>query len=37
MLVKELAETERVIAKEMAETNGRVRGQRAKTILEDGL
>lgn len=37
VLVKELAETERIIAKEMAETNGRVRGQKAKTILEDGL
>lgn len=37
ILVKELAETERTIAKEMAENNGRVRGQRAKTILEDGL
>ena len=37
VLVKELAETERVIAKEMSENNGRVRGQRAKTILEDGL
>lgn len=37
VLVKELAETERVIAKEMAESNGRVRGQKAKTILEDGL
>lgn len=36
VLVKELAETERVIAKEMAE-NGRVRGQRAKSIFEDGL
>ena len=37
VLVKELAETERVIAKEMAESNGRVRGQKTKTILEDGL
>lgn len=37
ILIKELAETERVIAKEMTEANGRVRGQRAKTILEDGL
>ena len=37
VLVKELAETEKVIAKEMAESNGRVRGQKAKTILEDGL
>lgn len=36
-LVKELAEAERAVAKEMAENNGRVRGQRAKTILEDGL
>lgn len=36
-LVKELAEAERAVAKEMAETNGRVRGQKAKTILEDGL
>lgn len=37
ILIKELAETERAIAKEAAEANGRVRGQRAKTILEDGL
>lgn len=37
VLVKELAETERVIAKEMAEANGRVRGQKRKTILEDGV
>lgn len=37
ILVKELAETERIIAKEMAENNGRVRGKRAKTLLEDGL
>lgn len=37
VLVKELAETERLIAKEMAEVNGRVRGQRSKTIFEDGL
>lgn len=36
-LIKELSETERIIAKEMAENNGRVRGQRAKTLLEDGL
>lgn len=36
-LVKELAEAEKAVAKEMAENNGRVRGQRAKTILEDGL
>ena len=36
-LVKELAEAERAVAKEMAETNGRVRGQRAKSIFEDGL
>ena len=36
-LVKELAEAERAVAKEMSENNGRVRGQRAKTILEDGL
>ena len=37
ILVKELAETERIIAKEMAGNNGRVRGKRAKTLLEDGL
>ena len=37
VLVKELAETERVIAKEMAEANGRVRGEKRKTILEDGV
>ena len=37
ILVKELAETERIIAKEMAENNGRVRGKKAKTLLEDGL
>lgn len=36
-LVKELSEAERAVAKEMAENNGRVRGQKAKTILEDGL
>lgn len=35
-LVKELAEAERAIAKEMTENNGRVRGQRAKTIMDDG-
>lgn len=37
ILIKELAETERIISKEMAENNGRVRGKRAKTLLEDGL
>lgn len=37
ILIKELAETERVIAKEMAATNGRVRGQKAKKLFEDGL
>jgi hypothetical protein len=36
-LVKELAEAERAVAKEMAENNGRVRGQKAKSIFEDGL
>lgn len=36
-LVKELAEAERSVAREMAENNGRVRGQKAKSILEDGL
>ena len=36
-LVKELAEAERAVAKEMSENNGRVRGQKAKSILEDGL
>ena len=36
-LVKELAEAEKAVAKEMAENNGRVRGQKAKSILEDGL
>lgn len=36
-LVKELAEAERAVSKEMTENNGRVRGQRAKTILEDSL
>ena len=36
-LVKELAEAERAVSKEMLENNGRVRGQKAKTILEDGL
>lgn len=36
-LVKELAEAERIVAKEMAEKNGRVRGQKVKTVLEDGL
>jgi hypothetical protein len=36
-LVKELSEAERTIAKEMAEVNGRVRGQKPKSILEDSL
>lgn len=36
-LVKELAEAERAVAKEMVETSGRVRGQKVKSILEDGL
>lgn len=36
-LVKELAEAEKAISKEMAENNGRVRGQKAKTLFEDGL
>ena len=36
-LVKELAEAERAIAKEMAENNGRVRGSRSKTLFEDGF
>jgi uncharacterized protein YoxC len=36
-LVKELSEAERAVAKEMAENNGRVRGQKAKSIFEDGL
>lgn len=36
-LVKELAEAERAIAKEMAEASGRVRGSRSKTIFEDGF
>lgn len=34
-LVKELAEAERAVAKEMAENNGRIRGQRKKSVLED--
>lgn len=36
-LVKELAEAERAVVKELAENNGRVRGQRTKTLLEDGF
>lgn len=36
-LVKELAEAERLVAREMAEVNGRVRGQKEKKILEDGF
>ena len=36
-LVKELAEAERTVAKEVAESGGRVRGQRAKSLFEDGL
>lgn len=36
-LVKGLAEAERAVAKEMAEQSGRVRGQRNKSILEDGV
>lgn len=36
-LVKELAEAERAVAKEMAANNGRVRGSKTKTIFEDGL
>lgn len=37
ILIKELAETERTIAKEAAEASGRVRGQKTKSLLEDGL
>lgn len=36
-LVKELSEAERAVAKEIMENSGRVRGQKAKTIFEDGL
>lgn len=36
-LVKELAEAEKSIAKEMAEANGRVRGQKKKSLMEDGI
>lgn len=36
-LVKGLTEAERAIAKEMTEQSGRVRGQKSKTILEDGI
>lgn len=36
-LVKELAEAERAVAKEMLENSGRVRGSRSKTIFEDGF
>lgn len=36
-LVKELAEAERLVAREMLEANGRVRGQKAKTIFDDGI
>lgn len=33
-LVKELAEAERAVAKEMTENNGRVRGQKVKSVME---
>lgn len=36
-LVKELADAERAVAKEMAESGGRVRGQKTKSIMEGGL
>lgn len=36
-LVKELIEAERAINKEMAEQGGKVRGQKAKKIMEDGI
>lgn len=36
-LVKELSEAEREVAKEITEVAGRVRGQRAKSIFEDGV
>lgn len=36
-LVKELAEAEREVTKEITEAGGRVRGQRAKSLFEDGL
>lgn len=36
-LVKELAEAERAVAREMTENNGRVRGQRTKSLMEGGL
>lgn len=36
-LVKELSEAERLVAREMAEQSGRVKGQKSKSILEDGL
>lgn len=36
-LVKDLSEAEKAVAREMAASNGRVRGQRAKSLFEDGL
>lgn len=36
-LVKELSEAERSVAKDLATDNGRVRGQKSKTIFEDGV
>lgn len=36
-LVKDLAEAEKAVAKEMTANNGRVRGQKSKKIFEDGL
>lgn len=37
LLVKELSEAERAVSKELSEQSGRVRGQREKSLLEDGF
>lgn len=36
-LIKDLVEAEKAVNKEMAEQGGRVRGQKAKKIMEDGI
>lgn len=36
-LIKELDEAEKAIASEMRESSGKVRGQKSKSLLEDGL
>lgn len=36
-LIKDLDETEKLIASEMKEAHGKVRGQKEKSLLEDGI